>query len=94
MYCDLVAKTGEPLPDDLDEPIKAVDSISRADTVMEESIQQSWWVRIASFICCRRPRFDEYGNIEWTYGKTLILSAMKMPKKETRIEDSQGLDDS
>jgi hypothetical protein len=38
MYCDLVAKTGEILPDDLDEPIKAVDSISRADTVMEESI--------------------------------------------------------
>ena len=38
MYCDLVARTGEPLPDDLDEPIKAVDSISRADTVMEESI--------------------------------------------------------
>ena len=38
MYCDLVAKTGEPLPEDLDVPVKAVDSISRADTVMEEGI--------------------------------------------------------
>ena len=38
MYCDLVAKTGEPLPDDIGEPVKAIDSISRADTVMEESI--------------------------------------------------------
>ena len=38
MYCDLVAKTGDPLPEDLDVPVKAVDSISRADTVMEESI--------------------------------------------------------
>ena len=87
MYCDLVAKTGEAMPDDLDEPIKAVDSISKADTILEEGTTQSWWVRIGSFICCRRPKFDEDGNIEWTYGQTLILGVMKAPGKSNNIAD-------
>ena len=85
MYCDLVSKTGETMPQDLDEPIKSVDTISKADTVLEEGTSQSWWVRISSFICCRRPKFDEEGNIEWTYGKTLILGVMQLPKKDNVI---------
>ena len=63
MYCDLVDRTGETMPQDLDEPIKSVDTISKADTILEEGTSMSWWVRISSFICCRRPKFDEDGNL-------------------------------
>ena len=95
MYCDLVHKTGHALPYDNDEPLPTISIIDKGDTLTEEGMNNSWCTKVKSFICCRRPKFNEDGTHSWTTSKTLILDVISMPGtsrggKGTQIQDDSG----
>ena len=66
MYCDLVAKTGQPLPNDGAAagplPVTALDAGgARASGGAEDGPKQQtpWIQKFKSFVCCRRPSVEE-----------------------------------
>ena len=81
MYCDLVARTGDKKPFDLDHPVPSVLAV---DSKLNHSIEEhasgckNWPRRFASYVCCRRPEFDQNGEARFT-SKALILDVISVP---------------
>ena len=92
IYCDLVAKhgPGHTLPNDENEPLKSMNTDLRSDTLTEEEIGSSWCAKVKSFVCCRRPQFDEEGNHGWITTKTLILDVISSPLKRETVSSPKN----
>ena len=82
MYCDIVARTGEKKPFDLNRPIPSISVVDASPNAVEfdTSGLKNWHKRLASYICCRRPEFDENGDATFT-SKALILDVISSPTK-------------
>ena len=82
MYCDIVARTGEKKPFDLNRPIPSMSVVDTSPNAVEfdTSGLKNWHKRLASYICCRRPEFDENGDATFT-SKALILDVISSPTK-------------
>ena len=82
MYCDIVARTGEKKPFDLNRPIPSINVIDSSPSALEFDSHglKNWHKRLASYVCCRRPEFDENGDATFT-SKALILDVISSPTK-------------
>ena len=82
MYCDIVARTGEKRPFDLHRPIPSIHVVDASASAVEfdTSGLKNWHKRLASYVCCRRPEFDENGDATFT-SKALILDVISSPTK-------------
>ena len=82
MYCDIVARTGEKKPFDLHRPIPSIHVVDSSPSAVEfdTSGLKNWHKRLASYVCCRRPEFDENGDATFT-SKALILDVISSPTK-------------
>ena len=74
------------MPRDADAPIPAIEEVDTGDTISEAERRLTWAEKFKSYLCCRRPRFDEDGEHTWVSSKTLVLDVISFPKKKNDLK--------